>query len=425
MNYSTSIPTKDAKKAKTTFALLLFAVSLFLASMDFFNKYFYFLYFCFAVLFILGVKSFHINFFVFALLGISFSYLIFNPNSAYSITGVLKQFVYPLSYLCGLNCLRLFDSGETSHERTKSREKGFLFICYTIAAGILVHVLLNLYNNQGLEGRLIDDFWGGAASATCNAALFCFGIGMIPALLLNKSGWFGKTFSIVCLISFTLFALILAGRTFFFLFLIVFILSVFFSAYKARDIKKAFGLILIVSVIVGVLFAIYKSNFLNVKNLFESSNFYDRFYGKWASDITEDGRMERKQMYFQNMLELKNLFGGGKLRAASKTKYAHELYLDLLSDAGIFAYVICIVFVFSRTFRAFKFAASNQTGYSRLFGVVVFGIFLSLNIEFFIEPILQGVPWLFPTFCILCGMIDYIILKKQTDVQIKKGEPSA
>lgn len=403
---------KKEKRKNIGFVMPLFCISLFLSSLNFVNKYFYFLFFCFAVLFFIGIRSFCVNGMVVALLGVSLSYLIFNPSSAYSITGVLKQFVYPLSYLCGLNCLKLFEGGDTQEEKQRKLEKGFLIFCYIIAAGIFVHVLLNLYLNQGFEDRDIVDFWGGASSATCNAAMFCFGIGMIPALLINKSGVFGKLFAIFNLIAFVLFALILAGRTFFLLFSIIFIVTVLFSAFRTRSLGKAFGTILIVFILCVVLVLLYQANAFGVKDIFETSNFYSRFFGKWAIGMTEDGRMERKQMYFENMFYIENLFGGGKLRAASNDKYAHELYLDLLSDAGIFAYIIVIVFVFSRTYRAIKLAANANSGYSRLFSVIVFGIFLSLNIEFFIEPILQGVPWLFPTFCMLSGMVDYMILKK-------------
>lgn len=420
MNKECKLPEKDkGGRRGFSFALLIFSLSLFLSSMNFINKYFYFLFFCFAVLFIFGTRSLYINASVAALFGISFSYLIFNSAAvAYSITGIIKQFVYPLSYLCGLNCLKLFDGADTEIERAKKREKGFVFLCYVIAAGILAHVILNLSINQSINDRNILDFWGGASSATCNAAMFCFGIGMIPALLLNKSGIFGKIFAIGSLIAFLFFALILAGRTFFLLFLIVFVLSLLFSAYKSGDFRKAFRIILIVSVVALVLILLYMQNAFGAKDIFESSNFYERFFGKWAMDLTEDGRSERKLMYYANMFYPENMFGGGNLRLASNNKYAHELYLDLLSDAGIFAYLITIFFVFSRTYRAVRLAANKNSVYSKFFAVLIFGIFLSLNIEFFIEPILQGVPWLFPTFCLVCGMVDYMILKAPTE----KGE---
>ena len=408
-----SSQTKKSKHINFNFTMLLFSAFLFLSSLNFANKYFYFLFLCFATLFVLGVRTININGGVIALLGISLSYLVFYPDSAYSITGVLKQFVYPLAYLCGLNCLKLFADRAQGNQKQKM-EKGFLILCYVIAMGIFVHVFLNLYTNQGLNDREIIDYWGGASSATCNAAMFCFGIGMIPALLLNKSGRFGKLFSIVSLIIFTLFALVLAGRTFFFLFLIVFVFTVLFSAYRDKNFGKALRVMLIVAVISIIMVVLYQVNLFGLKELFESSNFYNRFFGEWGIEFFEDGRMERKIMYLKNMFDVENMFGGGNLRSAANDKYAHELYLDLLSDAGIFAYLIVIYFVVSRTYRAVKLAANENSGYSRLFSAIVFGLFFSLNIEFLIEPIIQGVPWLFPTFCILSGMIDYMILKKDT-----------
>ena len=259
MNISQSISKKEKKK-KTNVVVVVFCFFIFLSSMNFINNYFYFLFFAFAVLFILGIRTFRVNGFVVALTVISVSYLAFYPDSAYSITGIIKQFVYPLSYLCGLNCLKLFEDGETEEEKRQKIENGFLVLCYVIATGILVHVILNLYSNQGIIGREINDFWGGASSATCNAAMFCFGIGMIPALLINKSGAFGKIFAVVNLVSFVLFALILAGRTFFVLFLIVFLLSVLFKAFRSKNFNGAVSIIFIVALVCVALIFLYQRN---------------------------------------------------------------------------------------------------------------------------------------------------------------------
>ncbi len=424
MNNTITKQEKNRKKLLASgFVSFLFVPSLLLSSMNFGNKYFYFLFFCFAVLFLLGLPSFHINGMVFALFGLSISYLLFNASvAAYSITGILKQFVYPLSYICGLNCLKQFEHSKrerlTETDRQKLRERGFIVLICVIATGILVHILLNLYANPDPSDRTLIDFWTkDATSATGNAALLCFGIGIIPALLLNKSKLWGKLYAILSLTIFVIFALILAGRTFFLLFAIVFLATVLFSAYQTKSRKKAVRIILIAAIAVGLIALLFSKNVFGLQDAFMSSNFYDRFFGENAMDMGEDGRMERKLMYLENMFEWKNLWGGGALRAASNGKYAHELYLDLLSDAGVIAYVLCIIFVFTRTLRGLKFAFDRENGASPLTSAIIFGLFLSLNIEFFIEPIIQGMPWLFPTFCLLCGMIDYLIENKRKDAE--------
>ena len=424
MNNALSPQGKNRRKLLSSgFVSLLFIPSLLLSSMNFGNKYFYFLFFCFAVLFLLGLPSFRVNGMVLVLFGISISYLLFNPDSAYSVTGFIKQFVYPLSYICGLNCLRQFErskKGElTDKEYGKIQERGFLLLCFVIALGILVHVILNLYANPDPSDRTIIDFWtGNATSATGNAALLCFGVGMIPALLVNKSGLFGKIFAVVSLAISVVFALILAGRTFFLLFAIVFFATVLFSAYLTRKAKKAVRIIVICAVAVGIFVLLFSNNAFGLQDAFTGSNFYDRFFGEHANiELNEDGRLERKRMFFDNMFYWENLWGGGALRAASNGKFAHELYLDLLSDAGIIAYVLVIVFVFSRTIRAVKFAFSRESGIAPVTAAIIFGLFLSLNIEFLIEPIIQGMPWLFPTFCLLCGMLDYLIDHKRKEAE--------
>ena len=406
---------KNTRRFILGFASYLFIAAIFLASLNFINKYFYFLYIGFGVLmlFLIGTRTFHINHMVFVLFGLSLCYLLFNPNSAYSITGFLKQFVYPLSYMCGLNCLKQFEKKETDPKICQAkREKGFIILCIVIATGLLVHIILNLIINSGGGDRNIVDFWTkDTSSATCNAAMFCFGIGIIPALFFSKSGVIGKTFATVNLAVFVAFALMLAGRTFFLLFAIVFGATLLFAAIVSKNRKKALRILWITALVCGAIALLYFLNAFGIKDAFENSNFYERFFGKWAMDITEDGRLERKRMYFENMFNWENMWGGGALREAANNKYAHELYLDILSDAGIIAYILVVVFVFSRTVRAVRFAASRKSKSLDLLSSIIFGLFLSMNIEFFIEPIVQGVPWLFPTFCLFCGMVDYLILK--------------
>ncbi len=421
-------PHKKTKWFFLTFASFLFIPCLFLSSLNFINKYFYFLYACFAILFffLIGMRTFYVNGMVFVLFGISLCYLIFSPDSSYAITGFLKLFVFPLSYICGLNCLRQFEYSKKDKvdedELWEKRKRGFLLLCMVIAAGLLVHVLLNLYANPEAAGRNIVDFWTkDATSATCNAAMFCFGIGLIPALLLHKSGVWGKLFAAVNIVAFVAFALVLAGRTFFLLFAIVFVSVLFFSSFRERKTKAIWRALLIIVLVTGALTLLYMQNIFGIRELFESSNLYERFFGKYSNiDLTDDTRIRSKQTYFDNMFYWGNMWGGGALRAASNNAYAHELYLDLLSDAGIIAYILSIVFVFSRTVRAVRFAFSQESKISPLISSLIFGIFLSLNIEFFIEPILQGVPWLFPTFCVVCGMVDYLILKHPSPEKTRK-----
>ena len=80
-------------------------------------------------------------------------------------------------------------------------------------------------------------------------------------------------------------------------------------------------------------------------------------------------------------------------------------------------YIMIIVFVFGRTFNALKLIKSKKL--SLFTNCLILGLFISINIEFLIEPIVEGVPWLLPTFCILCGMVDYMASCKFDEVSLQ------
>ena len=72
------------------------------------------------------------------------------------------------------------------------------------------------------------------------------------------------------------------------------------------------------------------------------SNFYERFFGdRSVVDIDEDSRMANKERYINNMLDYP--FGGNKLREQLNGAYAHDLYLDVYSEASLFAFVAIII----------------------------------------------------------------------------------
>ena len=158
--------------------------------------------------------------------------------------------------------------------------------------------------------------------------------------------------------------------------------------------------------IIVLLVVLFQNNIFGIKESFENTNFFERFFGNHSTmDIDEDSRLSNKSRYFAIMGNFP--WGGGHIRDELNGAYAHELYLDTYNRAGIIPYILLIVFVFGSTFRAFRLVASKK--FSILTNCLILGLFISINIEFFIEPVIEGMPWLLPTFCILCGMTDYMV----------------
>ena len=399
----------------SSFVFLFLSVLLFLSSMNFMNRYFYFIFIAFILFFFFNNKSISITPTFFLLLSLSILFIIFDTEVVKTTNDVIRQFIYPLSYILGLNCIKPKTYGiENSKNNT---EKLFFIFCVITSLGLLIHIILNLYMNWDSTDRNVIDYWVKVeSSATCNAALFCFGIGCLPAFFLNKTDKLLKIFSIVSLCVFVLFSLLLAGRTFFILFSITFICVFIYFIFSIEKKSKALKVFLIVSLIILLLVILYQNNVFNLKTVFEESNFYDRFFGDNSDvELDEDGRLKKKALYFTLMDDY--FWGGGKLRQAAKTAYAHELYLDTYSRAGFIPYIMMVIFVFGRTFNALKLIKSKKL--SLFTNCLIMGLFISINIEFLIEPIVEGVPWLLPTFCILCGMVDYMASCKFDEVSLQ------
>ena len=142
-------------------------------------------------------------------------------------------------------------------------------------------------------------------------------------------------------------------------------------------------------------------NVFGLCDYLENSNLYYRFLNKSSDEFFSSGRFELKQAYFQNFTDA--LFGGSKLKTISG-KYAHDLFLDTYDEAGIFALVAVTAFIFRSLWVFFKCLKNIFLDIN--IKLVILSTYISFYLQFLIEPILQGVPWLFMLFCVVHGMLE-------------------
>jgi len=117
--------------------------------------------------------------------------------------------------------------------------------------------------------------------------------------------------------------------------------------------------------------------------------------------LAEDTRLYLKYRYILNIFRYP--FGGGALYS-HVGGYAHELYLDVYSDVGIVGYLLIVVFVVGTTINVWRVINKNSRFDNEL-KLLVLCTYTAIFAEFFIEPIVQGVPWLLCSFCIISGLI--------------------
>jgi hypothetical protein len=131
--------------------------------------------------------------------------------------------------------------------------------------------------------------------------------------------------------------------------------------------------------------------------MISNSNLWKRFD---EVEVNDDSRWERKQLYIRNLFLYP--WGGNKLHYLAGG-FAHGLILDAYSEAGIITVAFLIVFLLMSIVRTIKFVLAVGVGHN--VKLIVISINIVMIICFFLEPIFQGMPWIFSAYCFIQGII--------------------
>ena len=107
------------------------------------------------------------------------------------------------------------------------------------------------------------------------------------------------------------------------------------------------------------------------------------------------------------------LFGGGYIHE-TVGGYAHDVFLDTYDEAGIFSLIAVIAVVLNAISKLWKLIKTPQI--SSNLKLLLLCIYVAILIEFIVEPILDGMPWLLMIFCFFNGMIAAIVQRKREPV---------
>lgn len=388
--------------------VILFFVCL--ASMNLINRYFYCLFialgfFCLRK----GSKVYFDPLSFFALLVLALSMILFSPNTVVSPTGLLKPFTYVFCFIMGMG---LFEGG-TFDERGESGYRGFYLLVTVIALGLLIHYALNWYINfDSYESRNTIDVWTGEVlAATGQAAIACIPLALAIACISSECRRLFKVFAWITIGIVLGYNLILSGRTLLLMTLLLALLAFFHRFLVVKQGRARTVLIVLIGIAVGLL--IYEFNVFGVRSFIEDSPLYDRFFATDSTmEFNDDQRLDRKWYYLQNLYRYP--FGGTHLRDI--VGYSHDLYFDTFDEAGVFAFLAVIVYVLRSVGTLINCLKDKTLPFAlRQIG---FCVYVGIYIVFFLEPILQGMPWLFASFCMLEGYLHRLIHHNATKKQL-------
>ena len=375
---------------------------LFLATLNIFNKMVYMIFAAFLVLLFFKKGNTVFNMTAILLILFSFALILFSDGRGILKNGIfaaIRNFMYPLTYIIGYNICSKEDS-----------ENKFQNIMIFVGLGSFLHYILNMFINTEAVGRNTNDIWSAdIVSATCQAALCCIAIGIFGAVLYSKRKPIYKILAIAGLISILVYNLVLAGRTSVALMLIVLVAG--FGYYSVLNKTRRLKTILPICFVAFFIVLAIRFNWFGIGDYVFDSNLFERFTEETTIN-SSSGRTDFKLEYLKYILIYP--FGGGKIYN-EVGRYAHDLLLDLYSDAGIIAAIIILVILLislKNTFKVFK-----NKNISTDMKMLVFCVYIVIYIQFFLEPIMAGMPWLLALFLFYNGMISRRLEPTEKELQ--------
>lgn len=318
---------------------------------------------------------------------------------AFSIRGIEFYLVAPiLCYLAGYMILYVNEQ----KERTVS-----LFL-FSILLGLSTHALLNFIINVGRERWQLEDFFsGGIRAATGSGFLNTMALSLLAYFLLIEKRKLLKLLGTALFVIALLYAFLLGTRTQFVIFFVVSAVIVVLYLHESRSIKVRRRVLSALILLAVVIVVAYQRDFLNMRSTILDSNLFYRFTDS-ATEGSDEYRISSVLTGFINTLE--HPFGG-----LSDLSYYHNMWLDVGRVGGLLPMLFLLLYsivVFYHVVLLFcKKELSKNTRY------LLLSIYIAVFINFFTEPVLEGMIDFFLMFCRVNGLVDalYYSLKNNTE----------
>lgn len=373
-----------------------FMACVFLAALDFKGRYYYCIFIAFTLFLMFPKQKIRLNWSSLFLLGLAMAIMIFDPNSRLRITNLIRPFTFFLTYTMGMSLLKK-DSSLEQKETVVSK------VILLLAGGAFVHYLLNMLINLDAQDRNTLDFWTRSVmSATMQACLACMMVGVVAAVLYSDHKLRRKLLAGGVLLLVIGYNLILAGRTL--LVLMVGTILLAFLHWSIVKKKTAWKAIIVGVFVAAMAVLLYRQDVFGIRSLVESSNFYRRFNGDAMDQVLDGGRLERKRLYLQHLWD--HPWGGSNILTLTG-KYAHDLYLDTYDQAGVFSLIAIVAYILASLCRLWRVMKERAVSFSTK--QLLLCMYVVINIQFWLEPILLGVPWLLAAYCMMDGMVAYLL----------------
>lgn len=322
-----------------------------------------------------------------------------------SICFVFYFFIYSSYFPVGLESISLFLVGPSAayfigYHLISIYNKKNINLLLVMGWGLFIHGMLNMmkYFERGMKGRIVPDIWTGASiSATLQGTFFTIICSLLfYNLFINKRRLY-KYISIIAIIFCIYSTIQTASRTILIIIGIIFILNLILYMYLNKNkIISVLKMILCTLLIGLAVFLSITYNVFGIVDIYEKSPLYERVNSKQQTELDEDPRLEMYQKVLNGMLEYP--MGGDKIEGVT---YAHNLWLDVSKKVGIIPFSLLLLYTIMTLITIIKTIRCKLIIDSDKY--IMFSIYMGLTLNFMVEPILEGVPYLFIIMCIING----------------------
>ncbi len=290
------------------------------------------------------------------------------------------------------------------------------------AIGMAFHGTLSFFYNlfTGVNinsGITYDVFTKQTASSTGQATNFTLLIPVFYWSVFYQNKRFLKVIVILLYILALIYDILIGGRTFILLSIVSLLLFVLFNLFfvrKSKESKRNITILFSVALTFVLLsFIINISQFFEL--FFKNSYLFTRLKYQNAFQILNDDRFIRIGKYIQLMPAY--LYGGNHIRLNHSIGYAHNTWIDIYDDAGLFPFLFFLILTIRVLYLSFREIANSREGLGFRCTCLLFTTNLFLHLM--IEPIERGAPLL---ICALIMFDAYLCGKKQPLTNNRKYE---
>ena len=331
------------------------------------------------IIFIDKKYKFYVNnikiFFILCLFGVTFLLFSYKTEGIFALIGLF----IPLAYYIGSNIY-------------KPNEEKLKTIIFILAFSMTLHIILNFAVDLAFRGfecfskNSHYDIWTLNEYPTTQTAVnYILILGIIYYLFVYETNRKIKATGITLFIIAFIYLIALGRRTPIFIFGIVVLFTsiVDYSCLKNRNKGTMILLgLLLFSIVFGILlYLIYKNNLFNLGETVERLGIVRKF----ISVAFYTPRLEIVKETIK--LAPQHLLGGREISTIMDLG-PHELWLDVFDISGIVPYIILVIYSISCLIIIIKILSDSNI--SKTFGIMIFSLFLSIILQFFMEPIMSG-----------------------------------